>query len=256
MSTPSYRFDFALSFAGPDRELAEHIRDALKARGFAVFYDRDYEHEMIGRDGSLYLRNVYSQEARHCMVLISQQYDARDWTQLERESIQARELRGERGILIPVLVDGHTPAWLSATRIYFDLRSRQLGELIDLLARLRETRADATDAALESDVRDVCTAIRVQGAEMATHCRAHLAMALQDGFVRLYFEKTVTKTMAAKLLTDYRALRMLEDRPTGKRSAKYEITAIGIQVLHRLRSGIWGTDSRSSLPPTEKNSGG
>ena len=186
----------------------------------------------------MYLRSVYSHESQFCIVFISEQYDARVWTQLERESIQARELRGERGILIPVLLDGHTPAWLPATRIYFDRRSRHVGELIGLLTRLRESRSDSTDGSLESDVRDVCNAIRIQGDDMASHCRAHVAMALQDGFVRLYFEKSVTKTMAAKLLIDYRALRVLEDRPTGKRSAKYEITVIGIEVLHQLRQGM------------------
>jgi hypothetical protein len=131
-----YRFDFALSFAGQTREVASDLASQLKQQGFAVFYDEDFEHEMIGQDGSQYLRRVYSRDSRYCIVLISEQYDRSQWTDLERESIQARELRGEKGILIPVLVDGYRPAWLPETRIYFDLPKRALANFVAIVSKL------------------------------------------------------------------------------------------------------------------------
>jgi hypothetical protein len=131
----SRRFTFALSFAGSDRKLAREIRDLLKAEGFSVFFDEDYEHELIGRDASLYLRDVYTRNSRFCIVLISRQYDRRQWTQLERESIQSRELTGERGILIPVRLEDYAPEWLPATRIYFDLTDRPVAKLISVLKK-------------------------------------------------------------------------------------------------------------------------
>ncbi len=130
-----FRFDFGISFAGNDRALARQLRDGLKNAGFAVFYDEDFEHEMIGHDGTLYLRNVYSRECRFCVVLISQAYDKRDWTNLEREAVQARELRGERGILIPVPIEDYQPLWLPETRIRFDLWKRSIPELVALLTK-------------------------------------------------------------------------------------------------------------------------
>jgi TIR domain-containing protein len=130
-----FRFDFGISFAGSDRDLARQLRDALGKAGFSVFFDEDYEHEMLGHDGSLYLRNVYSRECRFCIVLISQTYDKRDWTTLEREAVQARELRGERGVLIPVPIEDHQPPWLPETRIRFDLWKRSIPELVALLAK-------------------------------------------------------------------------------------------------------------------------
>ena len=89
----------------------------------------------IGHDGSVYLRNVYSRECRFCIVLISQAYDQRDWTNLEREAVQARELRGERGILIPVSIEDYQPTWLPETRIRFDLWKRTVPELVELLTK-------------------------------------------------------------------------------------------------------------------------
>jgi hypothetical protein len=133
-----FRFDIAISFAGSDRPTAAKLRDQLIEAGFKVFYDRDYEAEMLGQDGTIYLRRIYSRESRYCVVLISEQYDSREWTQLERETVQARELQGERGVLIPVKLDRHSPEWLPASRIYFDLSIRPMSDLVRLIKARHE----------------------------------------------------------------------------------------------------------------------
>ena len=102
---------------------------------FRVFFDEDYQHELFGVDGATYLRKIYSSETRFCVILITEEYDSRTWTQLERESIQGRELRGEAGVLLPVLIDSHKPFWLPETRIYFDLAQHSISELVALLYR-------------------------------------------------------------------------------------------------------------------------
>jgi Protein of unknown function (DUF1566)/TIR domain len=143
-----HRFDFALSFAGAEREEARRIAASLKSEGFRIFFDEDYEHEMIGVDGSKYLRDVYSHESRYCVVLISESYDEGNWTDLEREAIQSRELRRERDILIPVVKDGYTPSWLPSSRIYFDLSKRSERELTNVL--VRKARSGASTFTMSS----------------------------------------------------------------------------------------------------------
>ncbi len=130
------QFDFALSFAGAQRSLAEDIRNRLLERKYSVFYDRDYEHEMIGRNGAEYLRNIYSRQSKYCIVLISKEYDKSQWASLEKEAIEGRELRGEQGVLIPVKTSEHSPEWLPETRIYFDLNSRSLEEFTSILEKI------------------------------------------------------------------------------------------------------------------------
>jgi hypothetical protein len=133
LAKKKFRFDFALSFAGSQRDIARKLRNALVKKGFEVFFDEDYESEMLGVDGSLYLRRVYSRESRYCIILVSKEYDRRDWPNLERESIQSRELKHERDILLPVFTDSHKPEWLPETRFYFDLSRRSLKELVKIL---------------------------------------------------------------------------------------------------------------------------
>jgi len=125
-----HRFDFAISFAGPDRRLAEDLRTQLTSYGYRVFYDKDFEHQLIGKHGTGFLSNVYSQESRFNVVLISRSYEGRPWPRYEREAILARDLMGEGGSWIPVLVDGHRPEWLPATRIFFNLAERPFKELV------------------------------------------------------------------------------------------------------------------------------
>ena len=135
MSKKKFRFDFALSFAGTQRGIARQLRDALVLRGFKVFFDEDYEHEMLGKDGIEYLRKVYSEESRYCIALIAKEYDKRIWTKLEREIMQARQLGSGDDILLPVLISDYKPRWLLASRIYFDLKKRSLTDLVDLLEK-------------------------------------------------------------------------------------------------------------------------
>ena len=135
-----FRFHFALSFAGKvARKTAKRLRDELRRVDFEVFYDEDYEHEMLGRNGIEYLRRVFFAESKHCIALVSEAYDRSHWAQLENESVLARELRGEQGVLLPVMLDQYRPDWLPPSRIYFDLTKRSMGELVALLVRLEAT---------------------------------------------------------------------------------------------------------------------
>lgn len=129
------RFDFAISFAGRERETARKLAEGLRLAGFSVFFDELFEHEMLGRDGADYLNDVFFSQSEHCVALVSQTYERRAWAQLERRAAQARELGHGPGFLIPVLCDEVRPAWLLPTRIFFDLRGRGLSKLVDLLAK-------------------------------------------------------------------------------------------------------------------------
>jgi hypothetical protein len=129
------KFDFAISFAGTERDLARSLAAAIKAEGFRVFFDEDFEDEMLGRNGADYLNDIFFRQSRFCIALVSRNYERRAWAQLERRAAQARELHGEPGFLIPVLVDDFRPDWLLPTRIHFDLRQRGLTALVSLLRR-------------------------------------------------------------------------------------------------------------------------
>jgi hypothetical protein len=130
-----YKFDFAISFSGPQRATASEIAAGLSAAGFAVFYDKDQAHQLLGEDGESYLRILFSTEARFYVVLISKDYDHGFWTQVELQAIRSRESMECSSVLIPVMVTGYRPKWLSSARIYYDLRQSGVRELIEILTK-------------------------------------------------------------------------------------------------------------------------
>jgi len=97
------RYDVAISFAGEDREKASALADALKRQNVAVFYDH-YE-DLWGLDLYSRLADVYQNQARYCVLFISQHYAAKVWTGHELRLAQARAFQESREYILPVRLD-------------------------------------------------------------------------------------------------------------------------------------------------------
>jgi len=99
-------FDVALSFAGADRAYAKELAEALRAAGYAVFYDDYYPEYLWGKNLTAFLDEVYRKKARYCVILISKDYKERAWTSHEFRSAQARALE-EKGndYILPIRID-------------------------------------------------------------------------------------------------------------------------------------------------------
>ena len=53
-------YDFALSFAGDDRQVAKKIAERLRQKEIAVFYDHDEQSEIMASDVETYLNKIYA----------------------------------------------------------------------------------------------------------------------------------------------------------------------------------------------------
>src|SRR5471030_1644181 len=82
----SYRYDLAISFAGEQRDLASHLARKLDASGYSIFYDEFRQAELWGRDLSLALSDVYGHQSRYCLVILSDEYIVKPWTNYERQT--------------------------------------------------------------------------------------------------------------------------------------------------------------------------
>jgi len=104
-SAPS-AFDVAISFAGPQRSIAEAIATKVRDAGFEVFYDAFYPEQLWGKDLAVFFDEVFRKKSRYCVIIVSKDYVERDWTNHERQSAVARAIR-ERGkeYILPVKVD-------------------------------------------------------------------------------------------------------------------------------------------------------
>lgn len=102
-----YEFDFVFSFAGEDRDIVEHIKNLLKEQNYSVFYDNDFQHELVGKDLYSYLRKIYKDKGKYVVCFISENYTKKIWTNLEFTAIKERLMSTffSSDFLIPIIID-------------------------------------------------------------------------------------------------------------------------------------------------------
>ena len=95
------RYDFALSFAGSDRDIAEALFEHLQSYEVEVFYDRNEQHRMLAEDVEEYLAPIYSSDALLVVCILGPDYPKRIWTKFESEQFKKRIGTGE---VIPMVL--------------------------------------------------------------------------------------------------------------------------------------------------------
>lgn len=137
------KYDFALSFAGANRDLAAKIAERLRERELQPFYDKDEEHRILAENVEDYLGPIYRSEATFVVPLLSDDYPTRIWTRFESKQFEDRF--GE-GAVIPIWYSDVTPAAFGEDRevggTVFDVAAdidAEAERIADLLCRkLRE----------------------------------------------------------------------------------------------------------------------
>jgi hypothetical protein len=139
------KYDFALSFAGEDRELAETLFNELTARELSVFYDKNEQHRILANDVEAYLAPIYRSESMFVVPLLSTHYPKKIWTKFESD--QFKERFGQNDV-IPVWYSDASPGLFDESRRYggvtFDRSvdlAAQVRVIVDILSkRLEEER--------------------------------------------------------------------------------------------------------------------
>jgi hypothetical protein len=98
------QYDFAISFAGEDRVYAKQLALSLKSNGSTVFFDEFETTELWGANLIEELTNIYKERAKFCIMIISDHYLQKIWTNLERKSALTRAVRDESAYILPIML--------------------------------------------------------------------------------------------------------------------------------------------------------
>jgi hypothetical protein len=93
------KYDFALSFAGADREIAQRLFDALTELELSVFYDANEQSRILAENVEDYLAPIYRSEATFVLPLLGPDYPKRIWTKFESDQFKNRF---GQGAVIPI----------------------------------------------------------------------------------------------------------------------------------------------------------
>ena len=152
------RYDFALSFAGIDRDLARRLHNVLTEREVSTFYDENEQHRIISQNLEDYLAPIYRSEAKYVIPLLSPAYPTRIWTKFESDSFRERFGRNE---VIPIRFATVQPGFFTEDAKYGGLpfdptndHEKQIQIIADLLCkRLIEDREESQAAEAEEAMK-------------------------------------------------------------------------------------------------------
>jgi len=152
MTIDRFEYDVALSFAKKDRNVAEEFVSAFGAKNMNVFSDEVQADK--GSDIVIHIAELCRTKAHYCVMLISQHYPLKEWTETERTSIQQHALRDANEYIIPVQLDDTEGLGIRETKGYRDLRQHSLESIVDLLEKkLMETRNRSGPPSRSHDLR-------------------------------------------------------------------------------------------------------
>jgi hypothetical protein len=127
-------FDFAISYAGEDRAVAERLANLLDARGFRVFYDKWAQVRLLGENFRLEASWIFGVGTRFFVPLISRHYAEKDYPQFEWDIAVREKRRRDSSFILPLRLDDTLLLGLPASVRYLDLRKVSLQEAAEVLA--------------------------------------------------------------------------------------------------------------------------
>ncbi|MBU7046556.1 MAG: TIR domain-containing protein [Theionarchaea archaeon] len=101
----SFKYDLAISFAGENREIAKELAAELQDKGVKIFYDEFYKSKLWGKKLRKHFKDIYGPKARFVVVLISEYYPMKDWTDFEFSVIKEEARKRENDFVLPIRLD-------------------------------------------------------------------------------------------------------------------------------------------------------
>ncbi|MES9949822.1 MAG: hypothetical protein ABW118_12745 [Candidatus Thiodiazotropha sp.] len=97
-----FEFDFAISFAGENRDLAKTITDLLGVLDCTVFYDEYFEANYLGSAWSKQFEEIFGLKSRLVVCLLDRHHNEKIWPTFERECFRPRVADAS---VIPIYLD-------------------------------------------------------------------------------------------------------------------------------------------------------
>ncbi|WP_163998363.1 TIR domain-containing protein [Pyxidicoccus caerfyrddinensis] len=139
------RFDVAISTASEDsRYAAMLVRELRRRWNLNVFFYKDHAAELWGTNEN-YLREIFSNDTRLVVPLVSEAYRKKDWTRFEFEIARAEAANRKPGeYLLPVRLDDTAFVGLRPDTFYANRRDFSVRAIAGLIAEKLGQRRPAS----------------------------------------------------------------------------------------------------------------
>lgn len=135
----NFEYDFAISFAGETREIAAKLVNSLEKGGVRVFYDKNFESKMLGKKLTTYFQETFGDKARFVIILISKEYQSKDWTNLELSIARDEAKKRSEEFILPLRLDNTKIIGIHDDVCFLDLREKTIEEASEILLKKLKT---------------------------------------------------------------------------------------------------------------------
>lgn len=131
------KYHIAISFAGEDRKYAEKLVRYWENNGLKVFYDKNEEANLLGKNLYQHFQKVYKDLSLYSVILVSNNYLRKPWTRHELEQVQARDFQDveKRYILMLKLEEVDVPG-INSTRGFLNVNKKNVEETAEVVYNL------------------------------------------------------------------------------------------------------------------------
>lgn len=117
MERRNCEYDVAVSYASEDLAYVRDVVERLEAAGIRVFFDKNEEAALWGRDLYEYFTDLFRSRATFVLMFVSKSYVAKRWTTVERRAAQSMAMEEYREYILPVRFDdAEMPGLLPSTK--------------------------------------------------------------------------------------------------------------------------------------------
>lgn len=128
-SNESFKYDFAISYAGEEKKVAEGIYNAIteKYANYNIFFAPKELSSLVGEDGEEFFEKLFK-ESKQVIVILSENYKKKEWTRYEWDIIKDRNKENR---CIPIKIDNVKILGFSSNQIYLSFN-----EDYDMISKL------------------------------------------------------------------------------------------------------------------------
>ena len=179
-SQQKYKYDIAISFAGEDRKIASRLANMLKDRNIKTFFDEFEVAKLWGKNLYDYVSEIYLNDARFCIILISKHYVQKAWTNHERKVAQARAFRENSEYILPLRIDDAELPGMTETIVHLDLRNTSIDKVVDIvIEKLRNNSINSAKNFIINETQKIdslVSRIRFEQNEKIKHLYGHIRL--------------------------------------------------------------------------------
>lgn len=136
--TVTKKYHVGVSYANEDQDIVKSVVKALESVGLTVFFDQKEATQLVGKNLTYTLPEIYRNCCEYCLMFVSNSYVSKKWTTYERDWLLDKRIELQRDdvftdCIIPVFIDRMDMPGLNPGIVGFDIRKQSADDIARIM---------------------------------------------------------------------------------------------------------------------------